>query len=535
MRALVATLLLLCVVPASASAHAVLRETEPARGAALDAAPETVELRFSEPVEAEFGAVRVYDARGRQVQAGETFHPGDRGPVVAVRLKDGLPEGGYTVTYRVISADSHPVSSGFVFSVGEAGAAGSASVEELLAGTDAGRVTTTALAVARALQYAAIALGLGGVLFLLLVWRGRSGAFDRRLRTLLRSAAAIGLASALAGIVLQGAVGSGSSFWGALDGGVIGDVLGTRFGLTWGISAIAWALVGALPRFAVLPLAVIAFMPALGGHAGVQEPRALLIGVNVIHVVAIAAWLGGIAVLVLGLRAATRELEGEGRTQLLVGTVSRFSALATVAVAAIVLTGIVQSIVYLERLGQLLDTAFGRAILIKSALFVVILAAGWFNRTRLLPRLPAAGVTLRRVLRGELAVGLLVIAVTGALASYAPSSAVSAGPFSTSTTIGDARMEVTVDPASVGPNEMHVYLFDRQSGAQYEAVDELTVSASLPERQIDDLDLQATRSGPGHYTLTGASFGVAGDWTVEVGARVGEFDLYTAEFELPVE
>jgi copper transport protein len=537
-RALLAALLLLCVAPAAASAHAQLRGTVPERGEALKAAPAQIELRFSEPVEAEFGAVRVYDAKGRQVQDGKAFHPGGKGPVVAVRLRPGLPEGGYTVTYRVISADSHPVSSGFVFSIGQGGVSGAASVEDLLEGTSAGEVTTTSLAVARAVQYAAIAIGAGGAIFLLLVWQGASAAFDRRMRFLLRAAAAVGLASALAGIVLQGAVASGTSFWSALDPSVVGDVLGTKFGLTWGIGAVAWLLVPALAgsvRAAALPLLVVCAIPGLGGHAGVQSPRGLLVPMNLVHVLAMAAWLGGIAVLVLALRHATQELEGEARGRLLFTTVSRFSSLATVAVAAILLTGIGQSIVYMERFGQLLDTAFGRAVLIKAVLFVVILGLGYLNRSRLLPRLPESGLTLRRVLRVELLTGLLVIAVTGALASYAPSSAVSAGPFSTSTAIGDARMEVTVDPASVGPNEMHVYLFDRRSGAQYEAVKELTVSASLPEKQIDDLELQATKSGPGHYTITGASFGVAGDWTVQVGARVSDFDLYTARFELPIE
>ncbi len=588
MRALLAALLLLALLPASASAHAVLRETVPERGTALKAAPETIALKFSEPVEAEFGAVRVYDSTGKQVQAGETFHPGGRGAEVAVRLKEGLPEGGYTVTYRVISADSHPVSSGFVFSIGQGGAAGAASVEDLLAGSEAGPVTTTALSVARGAQYAAIAGGLGALLFFLLVWMpalretagGSSGwaaaasAFAGRLRRLILVSAVVGALSAAAGIVLQGAVGSGASAWSALDPDVVGDVLGTRFGLTWGISLLAWLLAGllaatagrqlpvlrpasvgatglAMPgasRSVVLlgaPLFLLAAMPAVGGHASVTEPRALLLGMNIVHVAAMAAWLGGIAVLVLALRAATAALEGGDRVRLLAATVSKFSGLATVSIAAIVLTGVVQSIVYMEKLGQFLDTAFGRAVLIKIVLFLAICALGFLNRNRLLPRLRSAaasgdnpgraGMLLRRALRVELAIGVAVIAATGALASYAPSSAASAGPFSTSATIGDARMELTVDPATVGPNEMHVYLFDRQSGAQYDEVQELTVSASQAEKQIDDLDLQATKAGPGHYTITGASFGVPGDWSLDIGARVSEFDLHTATVEVPIE
>ena len=137
-RALALALAALALLPATASAHALLKATTPERGARLDAAPEQVSLRFSEPVEAEFGAVRVFDSDGREVQTGRTFHPGDRGAEVAVRLRDGLGEDGYTVTYRVISADSHPVSGGFVFVVGDAPAP-STTVGELLGDDDTGR------------------------------------------------------------------------------------------------------------------------------------------------------------------------------------------------------------------------------------------------------------------------------------------------------------------------------------------------------------------------------------------------------------
>ena len=129
---LMAVALLLACAPA-ASAHALLEGTSPQRGASLDRAPGQVVLRFSESVEVAFGAVRVYDARGGQVQRGDPFHPGGDPRAVAVRLRSGLADGGYTATYRVISADAHPVSGGFVFGVGKA-AAPAATVGDLLAG-----------------------------------------------------------------------------------------------------------------------------------------------------------------------------------------------------------------------------------------------------------------------------------------------------------------------------------------------------------------------------------------------------------------
>jgi copper transport protein len=403
-------------------------------------------------------------------------------------------------------------------------------------------------------------------------WAAASAAFAARLRALLLCAAAAGVLSGALALVLQGAVAGGTTVWNALDATVIGDVLDTRFGVFWGLGILAWLVVGALALARpgavpvlrpasvgatglalpgrggavalALPLAALAFLPALGGHASVQSPVAILLPANVLHVVAISAWLGGIAVLVLALRAATARLAPRDRTRLLAAVVGRFSALAGVAIAVLLASGVVQGVVEVRTIGNLVDTAFGRAVLVKVAAFVAIVALGWVNRRRLLPALAAAardgsdpgraGLLLRRTLRAELLLGVLAIAATGALAGYAPSVAEGSGPYSTSANIGPARMEMTVDPARVGPNEMHVYLFDRRDGSQYDATKELTVMAEQHDKRIGPIHFHATKAGLGHYVVSGAALGVAGDWSVEVVARVSEFDEYRAEVKVPI-
>jgi copper transport protein len=538
-RALAIALAALALLPATAAAHATLEQTTPERGARLRAAPELVTLHFSEPVEAAFGAVRVFDSRGREVQSGRAFHPSGRGSDVAVALRRGLGEDGYTVTYRVISADSHPVSGGFVFVVGDA-AAPATTVDELLGDSGAGPVTGTAFGAVRAIQFAAIALALGVLIFLLLCWPPgvEDRAFRARLRTLRRAAVAAGALSAAAGIVLQGAVAGGTTAWAALDPGVIGDVLGTRFGLVWGLAFAAWLL--ALTPAAVVTIPTLALLPALGGHAGVQEPVALLLPANVLHVVAMSAWLGGIAVLVLALRSATSQLEPRERTRLLAAVLTRFSTLAGIAIAVLIATGVAQGIVEVRSFAHLLDSAFGRAVLIKIVLVAGIVALGWLNRRRLLPALQGAvspgraGVLLRRTLRIELALGAAALAATGALAGYPPSVAATQGPFTATRTLGPARAQLTIDPARVGPNEMHLFLTDRRDGSQYDATKELTITAALPDKDIAPIGLEPTRAGPGHHVVSGAALSVAGDWLVQVAIRVNEFDQFRMRLDVSI-
>ena len=112
-----------------------------------------------------------------------------------------------------------------------------------------------------------------------------------------------------------------------------------------------------------------------------------MLGVDVAHVAAMSAWVGGVACLVLVVPAATRLLEAGERTQLLAATVSRFSTVALVSVATLLTTGILQSIVHLQSIGELVSSGYGRAIAIKSMVVILLIAAGAVNRQRTLPRL----------------------------------------------------------------------------------------------------------------------------------------------------
>jgi copper transport protein len=590
-RALLACAALLLLLPASASAHARLIGSTPERGAQLERSPGQVVMRFSEAVEISFGAVRVLDAEGNEVQSGAAEHPGGRSKEVAQRLNDALPDGSYTVTFRVVSADSHPIAGGFVFSVGEGGPAPQASVADLIDEGQAGPVTEVAFGIVRGLAYFAMALAVGVLAFALLVWArslrsiaragdewlAASAAFARRGERLLGAAVVIGLVATALGIVLQGATAAGTSFWSALDPDVLRDVLSTRFGTVWGLRLIAWLGIGALlvvpglrvqvprlrpaslgatglvlgrgapPVSTVLLAAFVGYIlltPALSGHATTQEPVALLLPTDVVHVLAMCVWIGGLVVLVTALPAATRQLATAERTRLLASSLARFSPLALASVIALVASGVVQSIVHLSALSQLWETPFGRAVLIKIALLLFLVALGAHNRQRSLPQLRRlaqassppgpAGTLLRRALRAEVALVVTVLAVTAALVSYPPPAAVAGGPFAANTELGPTRLELTVDPAQVGANEIHLYLFDARTGAQYDEVKEFTITATLPDERIGPLAIDAVKAGPGHYTSSGAVLAPGGDWQLRFRARVSEFDEYSATVDVPV-
>lgn len=571
-RAILLALLVLLALPAAALGHAQLESTSPERGAVVKHEPEAVLFRFDEPVEGNLGAIRVYDANGQRVDEGDAFHPGDHGSEIGVDLKPGLADGSYTATYRLVSADGHVISSGFVFSVGKPGKAPAQTVAELTGRVGTGPVTDAAFGLARGLQYAAIALGLGAIVFALAIWlpalAGLGGggrweaaarSFAARLRWLLLAAALAGAISAAAAIVLEGAEAAGISGFSALKESIVRETLGTRFGTSWGLAFCAWVAIGALAlalpwarragrerallALALLPAGFLAFVPALGGHAGVQSPVALLFPSNVLHVAAMAIWLGGLATLLFAVPRGSRELEPPERSRLLAALLARFSQVALAAVAAIVLTGLIQAYVFVRHPVDLIEDGYGRAVLAKLALLLAVVALGAYNRRRSAPKLRAiaaggeppgrAGLILRRTLRIEVALLVVVLGVTAALASYAPPINAQAGPYSAEAQSGPVLFELTVEPAQVGPNELHVYLFDAKSGAPFTRTKELRVNAALPEEQIT-LPLDAQVAGPGHFVIPGALFSAKGTWEVEIAARVSAFDEFSERFEVPV-
>jgi copper transport protein len=398
-----------------ASAHATLLETDPAAGEVLEEAPRTVTLTFSEAVEASLGAVRVFDGDGERIDAGEVSKPSANSVRVALpRLDDGS----FIVTYRVTSADAHPVQGAFTFQVGAAGNATSREVQGLAAQLlgqegQSDRAVGALFGVARGLAFGGLALLIGGTMFAAAVWRGaRSSRRARRLTWLGWWAA---LVATVAGLLLQGPYAAALPLGDAFDPSVVGDVLDTRFGQVSAfrllLLLIAAVLVRALfegepvdegerapasrlarpaasdavvmdtslglPGGWLVTAAVVAVAlaatPGLAGHAGAGDDVALAVVSDTLHVLAMAVWLGGLVVL------AAVALPGRSALELK-DMVPRFSRVALGSFAVIAATGAYQTWRQVGSLDALRNTEFGRILVVKLVLVGVILVFAAFSR-----------------------------------------------------------------------------------------------------------------------------------------------------------
>ncbi|MGH2746094.1 MAG: copper resistance CopC/CopD family protein [Thermoleophilaceae bacterium] len=491
--ALVAALLGIAVLAATALGHATLLESKPKAGQVLERSPRAVVLVFDEAIDPEFVRLQVEDRAGRRVDRGEPYHPGGREERLAVRLAPGL-EGAYAASYRVISEDGHPVVKRTAFRVrppmrqrddeGMPPAAGAAPTgpamrdrggehEEL----DIGAVTDAAFAVARGLGYLAIALAVGGVVFLFAAWLpalahvaggGRawlaaSERFARLVRMIVMGAVLLGLAATAGAIVLQAATATGTSFWAALDADAVDAVSDTRPVQAWGARLGLWFLLGvsllvvlrprrmpglrraalgaegaapgpALSRAQALLLGgtivALSLTAPMAGHSATYSPSGLLVLTDTVHVLAVSAWLGGLAMLLVALPVAVRALDREERMPLVAAAVGRFSRLAMGAVALLLLSGIVQSVALVGAFDAFVETAYGRLVLAKIVLFVGLISLGAYNQRRLLPRLRVvtgggeeperAAALLRRSVACEVGLAVIVLGLASVLVATQP-------------------------------------------------------------------------------------------------------------------
>lgn len=580
------------VLAPTAFAHAQLLGTSPITGSTVAVQPKEVIFEFNQDVGGSLGAVRVYDAQGNEVDNLSVSHSDGNEHWMGVGLKPHLPDGTYTATYRVISADTHIVYGGLVFNIGHPGAAPKFTVAGLIGKNKSGRVTEVAFGVVRGLNYLTLALMIGGLAFLFFAWRpalravtgaeqdwsSASRVFASRLGRLLTAAVVLGAIVSVLGVLLQGATAAGVSLWSSLKSSIIDNTLESRFGEVWGLRAIDWILLGVLllattllgrslfplmtdgapgvttaprrgaPGAIVALLAIgagyLAITPALAGHASIQSPTGVFFPSDSLHVLAASVWVGGIACLLVALPGATKRLEAGNRSRLLLATLARFSPLALGAVIVIAATGVIQAYIDVRSVSGLFHTTYGALIIVKVLLLLTLISLGWINRERVIPALKrvvgagdspgGVGALARRTMRGELALMLCVFGVTAALITYAPPIDAASGPFSTNTTIGPAELEMTVEPAKVGLNTVHLYLIVAKTGAQFTATKELTATARLPSKGIGPLPLKANVAGPGHYILSSAVLSPGGTWELEIVDRVSEFEQFSRTVKVPI-
>ncbi|MFF7318660.1 copper resistance protein CopC [Streptomyces albogriseolus] len=572
---LLGTLLVLLLAGAApASAHAALRASDPEDGSVVRTAPTHITLTFTESVGLLEDSFRIYGPDNRRVPMEEPEHAAGAADTARAALPRDLGEGTYTVAWRVVSADSHPVSGAFTFSIGKPSPTPPAAPQDHAEHP----VTKSLYDTGRYLAYLAAALLIGTAAFAALCRPPDTGPLRAPLLfgwwTLLVTTAAL--------LILRAPYEKGTSPGTALDVSAFPDTVSGRPGMAL-LSRLALLLTAALllpvlrdrsPRTRVTAGAAFSVALALTwasaehASAGIQVPVAMTS--SVLHLLAMACWTGGLTALLLTLHRA--------RTPPPYDTVARFSRLAFTSVTVLVVTGAYQSWRGLGSWSALTETAYGRTLAVKLAATVFLLSAAALSRrwTALLARPAAAGErvpalvgapgpppaprtthmttvepetlhrrALRRSVLAEVVVAVAVLLVTTVLTGTLPSRAEAeaakapepqvAGlpgaqaltvPYDTGTPGGSGTVQLTMDPGRVGENGLQAVVFGPQGALTF--VPELRVTFTLPSRDVGPIDAGLTDRG-GYWATNDLTLPLEGAWTMKLTVRVSDIDQVTVE------
>lgn len=550
-------LLLWTLLPAQAAqAHAALTGTDPEEGTVLAESPDSVTLHFNEPVQPVEEVMRLVDANGADHPIETTTSDHD----VVVTMGHDLPGGGYSLNWRVVSADGHPISGVLGFAVDAPGEAPSEApaeapttepgVEEAAGGTGDeaeadGRTAVTAVA---ALHYLGLLVFAGLVCFRTAI--GRELCPPRPRHRLLGASGALAVLAAAAAVPvgaldLMGLPPSRILDHGAWSGTVQSEPVAILVITALGVGAASWATIkGRRPWAAPAALAAAAaavVAPVLTGHSMLFEPGWAMIAADVVHLLTGAVWTGGLLGLLILLRHALRR----GVDPLGPATaVARFSAWAGVTVGLLAASGLTMAVLIHREWAGLFESDHGRMLLVKLAIVALAGALAAWNRFRLVPLIRAGGEAglprLRRVLTAEAAAVAAAIVVTGALVNLSPDTADQAAPapppaaITLEHALGEGTLTAVVEPGRTGGNTITVELADAD-GAPLDPLEAPVVYASLPAEDFGPVEAP-TEAGPeaGTY-LAEIDLPMAGEWEVAIHVRVSRFEEHHAVLDLVVE
>ncbi|MGB7524903.1 MAG: copper resistance protein CopC [Castellaniella sp.] len=532
-----ALILAVCLLSGGQAAwgHAALVSADPAPGAVLDRAPDAVVLNFNEPV-----SVTALRLLGPQGPAADVASAQAGGLSIRVPLPGSTAQGTYLLSWRVVSADGHPVGGTLDYAVGAS--SGPARVDEATA-VPSGR--QAAIWLGRWLGYLCLFACLGAALF-----RARNPLDRPRWAWPL---VWLGLGLLPVNLGLQGLDLLDRPVSALLDGPAWSAALGSRYAWTLGLSALALsASAGALHArgagrvrvCAGAGLALAGVALAASGHAGTAPPQWLSRSLVVLHVATEAAWLGALAPLIRLLGAGRKRPVTQGPSTGL-ALLAWFSRWITPVVAALLVSGFGLALLQLDQPGDLWRTPYGLVLSTKLALVCGLLALAAFNRWVCTGPALAGEATacrrLRRSMQVETAVAVILLGVVSLWRFTPPprslDAAVESGVTHDSGHAGTAPLllsDARARAAVTRSGGVWTILLSDPAGRPLTAQG-VTLALSNPQAGIEPLRREARRMADGRWQAeTGVlSSAVTGHWRVGVEILIDDFEQVTLEGALP--
>jgi copper transport protein len=500
--------------PSPAFGHASLLRTEPASGAIVAHAPDALKLVFNEPV-----SPLVFQLVGGDGHRFPLQQITNDGAMLVIALPPARGSGTHVVSWRVVSADGHPVGGSFSFSVGERSA-----------GELAAPQTQSDLSVRIALWALRLAIYLG-------LFVGAGGAFHRTFvaapqalavtaQRAMSATLIVGTVAAMLSIGAQGLDALARPLTDIFASDVWAAGLATSYRYTAEIAT--WTMIAALfstqashPLFAKLfaaaALAGTGAALAVSGHAGNAEPHWLTRSAVFVHAAGVAVWAGALIPLMTRLRtpdAAMPELR-------------RFGWTIPPILGAMLVAGVVLALIQVERIDALWTTAYGIVLSCKLAAVAIVLALAVWNRLWLTPKLERGEEVEKKFaasIRAEIAIIVVVLGLV-ALWRFTPPprvlAAAAAEPVFVHFHTNEAMAEFTIEPVR-SRQAVILQLLNGEFGPL--DAKEVDFALSKPDAGIEPMRWHAKRVEGGTWRVDDVQFPLGGVWRARIEILINDFE-----------
>jgi copper transport protein len=520
-----AVMILIGLAPVrTALAHASLISSQPEDSAVLSASPERLILIFNEPIAPL--RMQVIDRSGAATQLTNIVQHDN---TIILKIPNALDQATHALSWRVVSADGHPVGGMLIFSVGQPDANAPAFQ------TKAGQALRTAIWVVRLAIYLVLFFGIGGAAFA--NWIATRPLPGQTQRVIVGFCVA-GLVFLPMAVGLQGLDALDMPASALSDAAVWQAGFSTTYGTTTLIAffACAAALLSMRSREpeaakfqSLAALIGVGVALAASGHASAAAPQWLTRPAVWIHVVAVAAWIGSLWPLRQLLRGDPVPTNAALR---------RFSKIIPWFIASLIVSGIVLAIIQLTRVDALWTTNYGVNLSMKLVAVAALLALAATNRLFLTPRVEAGDAIARRRLgrsiTAEIALVVLIFALVAGWRFTPPPRSIMTEEQQEFVHIHSAKMmaDVTLTPGRVGRSSGEIMI--RDGNYQPMTPQEVTLIFSQPASGIEAVRLPATNIGDNLWRIDNVTFPSPGRWRVRVDVLIDDFTQMSLEDDVVI-
>ncbi|MCQ4085301.1 copper resistance CopC/CopD family protein [Saccharibacillus sp. JS10] len=543
---LAAVILATGLMPSLASAHATLVSSTPADQTSMAKMPETIQLTFNETIQGEFLSIEITNTAGKKMPVGQATVQQNDERIVTSAVEGDFPDGIYTLNWRVVSADGHPIRGTIRFGIGSDGVLTDAGVAGGAADYTPGADTVAH----RAALYTLFSAVAGVILFLgfLLPAELRSTqSITRPMRILFWTSMTLLLLVILIGLPLQAKLFADVPWSEAFGKEILGQTLeGTSSGRMFLLQVLVWLMIagavvvndvmgwgkrGGHWTIVIVGFVLLLVTKALTGHAAGTEHVFSQVLADTLHMLGATVWIGGILALLFYLIFAKKE----GIGGIWKKTVQRFAPWAFGSVIALIFSGVVMSVTHIPTWSDLFTSRYGQLIVAKSVLLLIMATLGFihFRNARRKQEAQKIGALIT-----EFAAGIIVLVLAGLLTNVPTPPPAAAAPtaFSDVQPAEDAenvKISLDVRPLKVGNSTFTVRFTDAEGAARSDW-QQVTLRIAPQASPTEETEVRADKQTDGSYQVSGLYFGNAGTWNVEVHGLSDRFEQADRTFTMEV-